>query len=97
MKEIEGKSLTLTICLNKNNLAGENTVYFASDVSEGNETSESCSTLEKSEFSLHNVSYATVCEKIQLLSFGMNSRQLHKSKMTILITQMFLLYLTGNK
>jgi hypothetical protein len=49
LKEVEGKSLTLTVCLNKENLIGGSTVYYASDVTEGIETSASCSALEKTE------------------------------------------------
>ncbi|KAK1355407.1 hypothetical protein POM88_048663 [Heracleum sosnowskyi] len=49
LKEIEGKSLTLTVSLNKENLLSGSTIYYASDVIEDIETSPNSPALEKTE------------------------------------------------
>lgn len=53
---MEEKSLTLTVCLNKENLVSGSTIYYVSDVIEGLETSASCSALDKTEQSFTVVS-----------------------------------------
>ncbi|KAK1359991.1 hypothetical protein POM88_044465 [Heracleum sosnowskyi] len=58
LKDFEGKSLTLTVCLNKENLISGSTIYHASDVIEGIETSASSSVLDKTEqnYTLESIS-----------------------------------------
>ena len=48
-KDIIGKTLKITLSLNTNNLIHGNTVYFASDVLEGVETTPNKNTISSSE------------------------------------------------
>lgn len=70
LKAITGKNLALTISLNEKNLEHGNTVYFASNVVEGVQTSETSTHEQKSEINSNSVHSVVVSVQLSIKTFS---------------------------
>ncbi|KAL8096027.1 hypothetical protein AgCh_037114 [Apium graveolens] len=57
LKELEGKQLSVTICLNKNNLLDGHSIFFASDVAECGEAANADCPVKTNTENIHDLSY----------------------------------------
>ncbi|XP_074373644.1 uncharacterized protein LOC141713993 [Apium graveolens] len=60
LKELEGKQLSVTICLNKNNLLDGHSIFFASDVAECGEAANADCPVKINAENIHDLSYMDV-------------------------------------